>query len=830
MAIKNQAAEDHVRAARAKAAFLRPYFAHALYALIPIQSEGVPTMGVDKWGRLYYNPRFVLACTVDEIATVCLHEIGHKLRKHHDRFHALGVTEATMQVANVAGDCFPVGTILSDGLPIEAARSHTLGGNGGDSACVNLVREWDGETVTLRGAGIEITSTPEHPIWIYPRRHKVGLTPVKLKNPAWTKASEARVGDFMLVPDVGGDVTDTVISVSAFGSDENRSPLKSGFPLNEQTAWLLGLYTAEGSGTDYAQLSLGGTDKERALADRAATIARSLGYEGACDASYTNRATPTVQNGTRVNIGGPVLARALKTWCGDGSHNKHCPEFILRHADLKLVRAYLEGLWAGDGTAGGGGKGGTNHVAVHTSSRGLACHVRLLLARLGLGFWGATLVQKDRTIDGYFVEGGGLLYHVGWTWDPRTSPRTLNGQVVASWNRRWRRCDEGILIPIREVARGHYAGPVYNLSCDKEHSFIAEGIKVHNCEINDDIAEEVKTHRDIQALPSGAVYPSTFGFEDGLVMEVYYQLLMDKAEELAEQLKDGDGGNGNEDGGNGGSAQSEGQGQRKGKKPGGGGNDPVRNRKHKCGSAATGVQQPWEDPSPANGGGEGVEDADWKDIERRVAAAIREEAQKSRGTVPGSWVSWAEEILRPETIPWDQELAGACRWAINDVSGKVTHNYKRPSRRQQATPDVVFPSMRRPVPNVIFIGDTSASMSEGALALVRGVVEDVCMALGAALTFLATDAAVHGVQRAHNGRSIEMRGRGGTDMRVGIAAALDDMTPRPDVIILGSDCETPWPDADPGVRVIICAIEANERSIAACPEWARVIVVNPEGA
>lgn len=67
-------------------------------------------------------------------------------------------------------------------------------------------------------------------------------------------------------------------------------------------------------------------------------------------------------------------------------------------------------------------------------------------------------------------------------------------------------------------------------------------------------------------------------------------------------------------------------------------------------------------------------------------------------------------------------------------------------------------------------------------------------------------------------------------MRVGIAAALDDMTPRPDVIILGSDCETPWPDVDPGVRVIICAIEANERSIAACPEWARVIVVNPEGA
>jgi len=831
---KNPAAEEHVRAARAKAAYQRSYFAHALYALIPVQSEQCPTMAVDKWGRCYYNPEFVLACPVDEIATVWLHEIGHKLRHHHDRAHALGITEATQKIANIAMDCFPAGTMLSDGLPIEAQRTRTLGGNGGDTACQNLSREWDGETVTLRGAGIELTSTPEHPVWLYPRRHKVGLTPVKLKDPAWINASEARVGDFMLVPNVGGDVTDATIDVSVFGGNENRSPLKSGFPLNEQTAWLLGLYTAEGSGTDYAQLSLGCTDEERALADRAATIARSLGYDASCDANYSSRVDSERQNGIRVNLGGPVLARALKAWCGDGSNNKRCPEFILRHADTRLVRAYLEGVVAGDGHDDKRPRTQTSQI--DTSSRALAAQTRLLLARLDLGFWGHTTVQKDRWIEDHFVEGGGKLYTVGWTWEPRTTQRTLNGKTITSWTRSWRRCPEGILIPIAEVAHGHYTGPIYNLSCDKEHSFIAEGIKVHNCELNDDIADEVKTLKDIQPLPPGAVYPSAFGFEDGKLWEVYYAQLMDEIEKFADKLKDdGPGGPGGEGGegegregesGGGGASQKPGRGKQK---PGKGGDNGARGRKHKCGSGAHGVHQPWEDASPANGGGEGLEDADWKDIEGRVARAIREQETKSRGTVPGTWVSWADEILHVERIPWDQELAGAVRWAVNDVSGKVTHNYKRPSRRQQATPEVVFPSMRRPIPNVAFVGDTSLSMSERALATVRGVVEDVCMALGAALSFIATDAAAHGVQRAHNGRVIEMRGRGGTDMRVGIESALEDVKPRPDVIVIASDCETPWPEEEPSARVIICAIEASEAAIAACPEWARVIVVRLEG-
>lgn len=160
----------------------------------------------------------------------------------------------------------------------------------------------------------------------------------------------------------------------------------------------------------------------------------------------------------------------------------------------------------------------------------------------------------------------------------------------------------------------------------------------------------------------------------------------------------------------------------------------------------------------------------------------------------------------------------------------VYHSYKRPSRRQQAVPDIVFPTMRRPEPVVCMIGDTSSSMDEKDLALVRGVVEDICTSMGAIVAFVATDADVHGgIQKVHSGRNVELRGRGGTDMRVGIDYAITHLRPKPDVIVVATDCGTPWPDQAPkGVRIIVCAIGTNAL-VDGVPNWMRVIRVDPRG-
>ena len=392
-----------------------------------------------------------------------------------------------------------------------------------------------------------------------------------------------------------------------------------------------------------------------------------------------------------------------------------------------------------------------------------------------------------------------------------------------------------------------------------------------DCELNDDLRDEIKSQGDLAPLPGKPWLPADIGCPDHQVWEVYYAHIMDHAEKLAaeieEQQQAGEGngaesqqgksgggdegkdGQGKSGSGQGKSGQQQGQQQGKGGK---GGQKPKSgsgsqgqsggsgwNGRHKCGSAAHGVRQPWEDASPSSGGGEGVDNADWRDIEKRVAKDIRESVQKSRGSVPGGWVEWADEVLRPVRIPWEQEIAGEVRWAINDVAGMVIHTYRRPSRRQSAVPDILLPSMRRPVPVVAIVGDTSGSMSEEDLALVRGTVSDIAQAMGATVAFIATDAAVHGgVQRVHDGRHAVLAGRGGTDMRVGIECALTEVTPRPDVIVVITDTFTPWPEEEPPVRVIVAAvrpahvlsIESFGEAIAGVPEWAKVVVVHKDEA
>lgn len=337
-----------------------------------------------------------------------------------------------------------------------------------------------------------------------------------------------------------------------------------------------------------------------------------------------------------------------------------------------------------------------------------------------------------------------------------------------------------------------------------------------DAEINDDLRDEIADRGDLPPLPGHPILPATIGCKDNDVWEVYYAHLMDNAIVVRIQLggegESQDAQPGDEDGG------GEGRSPQDGKKP-------IIKLPHDCGSGAHGSRRPWEH-SP-NGGTEIVSDADQRDI-RRLTAEAMAERQRSKGDVPGHWQEWADAMLRPRAIPWDQELAGGLRWAVNDVAGKVFHSYKRPSRRQSAFPDVVQPIMRRPQPFVCIVGDTSMSMQGDDLAVIRGTAEDICHSLGAKVAFLATDAEVHGgIQMVKGGRDVELLGRGGTNMSVGINYGLTQLRPRPDVIVVCTDCVTDWPAVrPPNIRIIVCAINATDDWVERIPTWMRVIRIN----
>jgi predicted metal-dependent peptidase len=107
-----------LQAARVRAAYQRAYFAPALFNLIPVRTDLVPSMAVDQHYRLYYNDDWLAGHSVEENAAVLIHEVSHLLRQHADRKVAAGATAAALW--NTATDCEINDDLIAEQLPLPA--------------------------------------------------------------------------------------------------------------------------------------------------------------------------------------------------------------------------------------------------------------------------------------------------------------------------------------------------------------------------------------------------------------------------------------------------------------------------------------------------------------------------------------------------------------------------------------------------------------------------------------------------------------------------------------------------------------------------------------
>ncbi|MFF3499984.1 VWA-like domain-containing protein [Streptomyces sp. NPDC003247] len=292
-----------------------------------------------------------------------------------------------------------------------------------------------------------------------------------------------------------------------------------------------------------------------------------------------------------------------------------------------------------------------------------------------------------------------------------------------------------------------------------------------DCEINDDLLA------DGLRLPDGRVEPRLFGLPTGQLFEAYLERL------------------------------------------------PAHVRGHDCGSGAHGCPTPWDLPGSA--GPTPLGEVEAQALRRHTAEAMRAH-QRSRGTLPAGWQRWAEEVLEP-TVDWRQALSGAVREAAAWAGGAVDYTYRRPSRRTPALRGVVLPSLRRPLPRVAVVVDTSGSMGDAELAAALGEVTGVLREVGVRgnrVTVLACDADVHAVSRVTATEQIALGGGGGTDMRVGIAAALAARD-RPSIVVVLTDGYTPWPDETPSCRLIAALIGAEAPQPPGWVETVRIPAGSP---
>ena len=326
-------------------------------------------------------------------------------------------------------------------------------------------RYYTGSLIKIRAYGVlPIKLTPEHPILVV-RRRRLDAEDV---NPKWVLADEClpkrsgKIGDYLVIPRIKGDVALDEISLEQFTNELGHSvaigknvPLS--LPINEETAWLLGLYVAEG----YSSVGKGATiylgKHEKELVKKATKIIERLGYHPCVVEAPTE---------LQLHIPSRILSRALPHWCGSNAKSKRIPWFILYHENDNILRSFLKGVADGDGAYIKRGEG--YDLRIQIASKVLALQLQILAIRLGLPAYVREVKVKDRYIDGRRIRGG-VHYVVS----------------IPLFNRRRRYMvitSRFALTPIRQVYRIPYEGYVYNLETT-DNTYLVHNVVVHNCTV-----------------------------------------------------------------------------------------------------------------------------------------------------------------------------------------------------------------------------------------------------------------------------------------------------------------------------------------------------------
>ena len=265
---------------------------------------------------------------------------------------------------------------------------------------------------------------------------------------------------------------------------ERRPGIPRRILLDEQMAWLLGIYCAEGwvstsrERPNSRRLNFSFGLHEGSLAGRTRTLLKE---------TFGVRTTQVERRTTlSVEVGKTSLASLFACLCGTGSASKRVPAPVFAAPDT-VVRAFLDGYLAGDGTRT------RAHLVANTVSEKLAHGLHEIGLRLGvlpsIHCW---IPSATKVIEGRRVRQAPL-------WYVKFSRDRLAGDDVGRARARWKDAGEHFLVPIQRIGREPYEGPVYNLEVDHAtHSYVASAIAVGNCQ-NHDISWEVRGEKVMPA-------------------------------------------------------------------------------------------------------------------------------------------------------------------------------------------------------------------------------------------------------------------------------------------------------------------------------------------
>lgn len=362
------------------------------------------------------------------------------------------------------GSCFPPGTHvrMADGSEraIEDVRlgEHVVTAEGGTGRVIRtLLRDEEGGLLRLQLWGhAHLRMTREHPV---------------LTARGYVSAAELRVGDAVALPKYTSGESAHVMTADHVTQPTHRlvrgnrwqgipgrrglsataHELPEKIELTERFGRLIGLFLAEGncdSGKAVWSLNI---DERDTLGAEIVSILADYGVTAA------TREIPT-HMGFRVAVYGTAWTRLLSSLCGNGAGLKRLHP-TLAGGPREFLAAVFSGWRDGDG-----------HQRVRNAE-----HVGVTISReLAIGMYDIAQALGYRPVIRHVAPVQNKYAATRrWRWEVATATESSKNYSTQDETHVWRK--------VREMHLEDYVGPVYDLTVEGAHSYVAEGIGVHNC-------------------------------------------------------------------------------------------------------------------------------------------------------------------------------------------------------------------------------------------------------------------------------------------------------------------------------------------------------------